>query len=209
MINLPLIKKISPTTVQAGQCNIELVLEGERTDQITDMLFVGEGITVLGFEVLDSGKSRVRLAVDRFARAGYRYLMVVDPQGGIGVARQQLWVEPCPEIPQVQPSRLLRGSRGVRLRLTGASFSQGEEAAVSGDGVAVLKTEWMGPDTVVALVDVEKDAPLGRRDICVAGERVSGRACGALDVAEDDPWEKPDNLELKSKGLLANPWDWS
>lgn len=208
---IPLVKSITPSGVQAGDNEKSLIIEGERIDGITDMLFLGGGITILGFEKTAPGRIQVSVSVDKFAPAGHRYLMVVDPDAGIGVARPQLYVEPCPEITLVRPSRLARGSSGARLWLTGGAFSPGETAVVSGSGVRVVDTEWVAPDTVEVVVDVDNDAPLGRRDICVAGDKVSGRTRTALEIIDPDDGEEhsldSEFFELNRGGVPANPYD--
>jgi hypothetical protein len=92
-LRTPLVKSITPLSVRAGESEVEVMLEGERLDGVTDVLFLGAGISVRSIRPLGQYRIAARVAVSRFATAGYRYLMLVDPEAGIGVARQQLYVE--------------------------------------------------------------------------------------------------------------------
>ncbi|MCE5273050.1 hypothetical protein LLH00_17370 [bacterium] len=91
--DFPLVSRMEPGAVRAGEQAIELSLEGHSLDGIVSVQFVGGGIRVLTLGREGPNRLKLEICVDRTAATGYRFLLLTDIRSGVIVARQQLLVE--------------------------------------------------------------------------------------------------------------------
>ncbi len=94
--DFPLVSRMEPGAVRAGEQAVELSLEGHSLDGIVSAQFVGGGIRVLHLSREGQEKLKLEICVDRTAATGYRFLLLTDNRSGVIVARQQLLVEDWP-----------------------------------------------------------------------------------------------------------------
>lgn len=80
-------------------------------------------------------------------------------------------------IDSVSRKQLPQGAQGLVLKVRGAGFTDQARAAVSGDGVTVRRTQFVGAGTLVLTVDVAEGAPVGARDLTVGAPGLTDAVC--------------------------------
>jgi hypothetical protein len=92
-MGIPLIDSLTPDHLRPGQRNIELCLSGRNLGNVINVLFLRQGVSVQTFRLESYEQMIVTVSVDETASSGYRNVLVVDPDCGIGVGQNALFIE--------------------------------------------------------------------------------------------------------------------
>jgi hypothetical protein len=92
-MGIPLIDTMTPNRLRPGQRNVELCLSGRNLGNVVNVLFLKQGVSVQAFRLESYEQMIVTVSVDETASSGYRNVLVVDPDCGIGVGQNALFIE--------------------------------------------------------------------------------------------------------------------
>jgi len=141
----------------------------------------GRGVVYTGFQWRGrsgaDGEFREVLTVDRgWEEMSGRWFTGAHDELGMDVTLRRVGV--APQVAGVHPATLRTGAQGQELRILGANFPDGLSAAQVdfGPGVHLREVQSRSSEEIQVRVDVDGSAPVGRRDLRVAGASREGAA---------------------------------
>lgn len=164
----PVLTGLSPQQVTQGDENVEINITGAGfTDGIN--IDFGEGVTVLDMVISGSGDTiETKVNVSPDAPTGWHKLRLFYPHGpetsidqGIEVLSGQ-----GPEITGIEPQKGNQGDK-MNVEISGTRFRRGAKVSFSGNGITVLRTDFLDENTIIASVHISPSAEIGKRNILV------------------------------------------
>lgn len=171
----PVITKVVPRSIARGAARVVHV-HGSSFVPGSTVVVGGTGVTVTGVRFVSSTDLEVSLTAARSARRGRRTITVTAPGGASANCVGCLRVTGRPKITAVAPANAVVGSTRV-VQLTGQNFRQGIVARISGNGVRVIATRWVGASIVRLTLQVGSGAKLGKRHVTLKNPDGGAATC--------------------------------
>lgn len=199
------ITKVTPSQGAAGS-TLEIEIFGKTanfSDEESVLDFSGTGITVLLLEVTSANHAIATIAIDDEATLGYRDVFMSTGEETATLLNGFEIAADVPEIVQVKPNYASQDET-VDIDIIGQNVSFAGESVVNieGTGVSVLSTTIDSSTQITANIQVEKSAPMGKRNISVTtGTEFVLLQDGFTILAEIAPAQKDPLEELEDANL--------
>lgn len=161
----PMVNNLAPSSLGQGAQQVQVKVNGSGFVNGALVTFSGSGVTG---SVTATSASVITLSVNvaNGAATGTRDVTVVQPDGGRTVCAACFTVNAGPRIDSVSPSTIKHGTSST-VTILGANFVKNANVSVSGSQVNVGKVTWVSATKMTAVLNANKNAPLGVRSVSV------------------------------------------
>jgi hypothetical protein len=159
------ITSLTPTSRAQGATNQSITINGSGFGT-GDTASFGAGITVSSLTINSASRVTAVVTVAPTATLGGRTVTVTAPDGRVATRANGFSVTAAPKITSVTPTSIRRGRLAV-FTVNGSGFQNGARLTFSGTGITLNFSGVSGTTSVVAVITVASNAPLGPRTVTI------------------------------------------
>jgi len=175
--------------VQDGQ--IDITISGSNFQKKAEVTFGGAGINVTNVRFISNSELRVTVNIADDAPLGARDVTVANPDGSMATGEGLLFIrkastgqaeqDQTDRIDKIVPDHGFQGENMV-VTMSEGSYQEGVEVEFSGDGIEARVLKIICGKTLCALIEIERDAQPGLRDVIITKNGDKRESKGAFRV---------------------------
>jgi hypothetical protein len=163
----PALTGSSPSVRGQRSSATTVTLKGNGFEQGATVTLSGTGVTVSSVVVDSYTSITFTLSVADSASVGDRTVTVTNPDGASVACSTCFAVSAAPTLKSASPSSLAPGVKDVTVVLSGSGFESGAVVSISGAGVDVVSTQFVGAREIKLTLTVAAKAKTGARTVTV------------------------------------------
>ncbi|MFC1546263.1 IPT/TIG domain-containing protein, partial [bacterium] len=163
----PVVTNITPSSLAQGAIGQRIVLEGFNIESSTEttIVFSDSGI-LTSTPTIYISSAVIYATVEKGAETGYKNIIITNPDGTFGIARNIFQILSAPSVVRTDPNVVDQGSDNKTINVYGTGFKHGINASFDSEDLIITETTYISADRIILKLDA-RHAEIRSYDITV------------------------------------------